>query len=62
MNAHVGHHDKSTENVIELFKEMPSKRMVTSDVSTATSSMKYLVMPQRSEILFIFNTVSFIIG
>ena len=59
MNANLGHHDKSTEYVMEPSEETPSKRMVTSDVSTATSSWKYLVKPQRSEILFIFNVISF---
>ena len=62
MNANLGHHDTSTEHVMEPVEETPSIRKITSDVSTATSSRKHLVKRQRSEILFIFNSISFIIG
>ena len=60
MNANVGHNDKSTEIVIEPIKETPSKRMVTSDVSTATSSMKHLVKPHRSEDSTLSKEIHFI--
>ena len=49
MNANLGHHDRSTEHVMEPVEETSSKRMVTSDVSIATSSRKNLVKRQRSE-------------